>query len=113
MAYLNVCDYCLSAHSYLGKNVAKLDEAEIAANRSGASNDAKADVAVRLATAIVRQRGHIDDAALTAARAAGFGDAEIVEIVAHVALNTLTNYINEVAGTEIDFPAVSPALHAA
>lgn len=113
VADLNGCNYCLSAHTYLGKNVAKLDEAEIAANRSGASNDAKADVAVRLATAIVRQRGHIDDAALTAARAAGFGDAEIVEIVAHVALNTLTNYINEVAGTEIDFPAVSPALHAA
>ncbi len=46
-------------------------------------------------------------------RAAGFSDAEIVEIVLHVALNTLTNYVNEVAGTEIDFPAVAPARRAA
>ena len=39
-------------------------------------------------------------------RAASYGDAEVVEIVLHVALNTLTNYINEVARTEIDFPVV-------
>jgi alkylhydroperoxidase family enzyme len=41
-----------------------------------------------------------------AVKAAGYTDAQVVEIVAHVALNTLTNYVNEVLGTEIDFPVV-------
>ena len=45
VAEVNGCDYCLSAHTYLGKNLAKLDDAEITANRNGASNDAKADAA--------------------------------------------------------------------
>ena len=74
----------------------------------GASNDPKADAAVRFAATIVRNRGHVSDADVVAVRQAGFDDAELVEIVAHVALNTLTNYVNEVARTEIDFPEVSP-----
>lgn len=104
VAEINGCVYCLSAHSYLGKHVAKLDDAEIAANRSGASNDPRADAAVRFAAAVARQRGKIGDEALTAVRNAGYSDAEIIEIVQHVALNTWTNYVNEVAQTEVDFP---------
>ncbi len=106
VAEINGCGYCLSAHTYLGKNLAKLDDAEITANRNGASNDPKADAAVRFAAKIVRERGHVSDADVSAVKAAGYGDDEIVEIVAHVALNTLTNYINEVAKTDIDFPKV-------
>lgn len=113
VAEVNGCGYCLSAHTYIGKNLAKLDDAEITANRNGASNDLKADAALRFAVAVVQNRGHVDDAAIAAVRAAGFGDAEIVEIVVHVALNTLTNYINEVAKTDIDFPAIAPARRAA
>jgi uncharacterized peroxidase-related enzyme len=112
VAEVNGCNYCLSAHTYLGKNVAKLDDAEIAANRHGSSNDATADAAVRLAVKIVNARGHVADADIAAARLAGFSDAELIEIILHVALNTLTNYVNEVAGTVIDFPAV-PAAHQA
>ena len=107
VAQINGCGYCLAAHSYLGKNLAKLDDAEIAANRRGGSRDAKADAAVRFAAAVTQQRGHVDDAALRAVRAAGYDDAQIVEIVMHVALNTWTNYLNEVAHTEIDFPRAS------
>lgn len=106
VAEINACGYCLSAHTYLAKTVAKLDDGEITANRSGASNDPKADVAVRFAAMVVRARGHVTDADVLAVKAAGFDDAEIVEIVLHVALNTLTNYVNEVARTEIDFPVV-------
>lgn len=106
VAEINGCGYCLSAHTYLGKKLAKLDDAKIAANRSGTSHDAKADAAVRFAVKIVTERGHVASADLDAVRAAGYGDAEIVEIVLHVALNTLTNYVNEVAGTDIDFPVV-------
>ncbi|RTL57960.1 MAG: carboxymuconolactone decarboxylase family protein [Rhodocyclaceae bacterium] len=108
VAEVNGCQYCLSAHTYLGKNLAKLDDAEMIANRKGKSNDAKADAAVRFAVAVVLQRGHIEDADLQAVKAAGYSDAQIVEIVLHVALNTWTNYINEVAKTEIDFPLAAP-----
>ncbi len=106
VAELNGCDYCLAAHTYIGQNAAKLSGAEIAANRRGGSTDAKADVAVTFAADIVRQRGQVSEESLAAVKAAGYSDAEIVEIVAHVALNTLTNYVNEVLGTEVDFPRV-------
>jgi uncharacterized peroxidase-related enzyme len=109
IAAVNGCDYCLAAHSFIGTTLAKLDAAEIAANRAGRSNDAKADAAVRFAVAMTQARGHLGDDALAAVRAAGWSDAEILEIIAHVALNTLTNYVNEVAGTEVDFPPVARA----
>jgi uncharacterized peroxidase-related enzyme len=111
VAQINNCNYCLSAHSYLGKNLAKLSDAEVAANRHGGSLDPKADAAVRFAAKVVRERGHVSDADVRAVRMAGYDDAQIVEIVQHVALNTWTNYINEVAKTEIDFP-VAQALAA-
>jgi uncharacterized peroxidase-related enzyme len=107
IAELNGCGYCLSAHTYLGKNLLKLDDAEMTANRSGASNDPKAHAAIQFAVKVARERGHISDADLKAVRMAGYDDAQIIEIVLHVALNTWTNYINEVAQTDIDFPVVA------
>ena len=106
VAQVNGCNYCLSAHSYLGKHVARLDDAEMSANRQGASNDPKADAAVRFAANVATSRGHVDADAVRAVRDAGYDDAQVIEIVLHVALNTWTNYINEVAQTEIDFPVV-------
>ncbi len=106
VAQVNGCNYCLSAHSYLAKNLARLDDAEIAANRRGGSRDPKAEAAVRFAVKVARERGHVADSDVQAVRMAGYDDAQIVEIVQHVALNTWTNYINEVALTEIDFPVV-------
>jgi len=106
VAEINGCDYCLSAHTYLGRTVAKLDHAEITANRHGASNDVKADAAVRFAVKVTRLRGHVSSEDFAAVKAAGYTDAEIIEIVQHVALNTWTNYINSVGQTEIDFPVV-------
>ncbi len=107
VAEVNGCDYCLSAHSYLGKNLAKLSDVEIAANRNGGSGDAKADAAVGFAVKLVKARGHVTDADIKAVKDAGYNDAQLIEIVLHVALNTLTNYVNEVAKTEIDFPVVT------
>jgi uncharacterized peroxidase-related enzyme len=106
VAQINGCSYCLSAHNYLGKNLAKLDDAELTANRMGKSNDAKAQAALSFAVKVANNRGAVSEADLKTAKAAGYSDAELVEIVAHVALNTLTNYINEVFKTEIDFPVV-------
>lgn len=108
IAEINQCGYCLSAHTYLGKKLARLDDAEIAANRGGTSQDAKADAAVRFAVKVALQRGHVSDEDLQAVRTAGYSDAQIIEIVQHVALNTWTNYINEVAKTDIDFPVIAP-----
>lgn len=106
IAEFNRCGYCLAAHAYLGKNVAKLDDAEIAANRNGTSADPKADAAVRFAVNVAQERGHVADSAVQAVKSAGYTDGEVMEIVLHVALNTLTNYVNTVAQTEIDFPVV-------
>ena len=107
VAEINGCDYCLSAHTYLGKNLAKLDDAEITANRSGASSDPKADAAVRFAAKVARERGHVSEDDVRAVKLAGYDDAQVIEIVLHVALNTWTNYINQVAKTDIDFPVVT------
>ncbi len=109
VAQVNGCDYCLSAHTYLATNLARLGAQEIALNRRGHSADAGADAAVSFAAAVARERGHVADDAIAAVREAGFSDAQIVEIVALVAENSFTNFLNEVARTEIDFPVVLAA----
>ncbi len=106
VAQVNGCDYCLSAHTYLALNLAKLSPEEVALNRKGHSTDSKADAAVQFAARVTKERGHLVDGDLKAVRDAGLSDEQIVEIVALVAENTFTNYLNEVAKTEIDFPVV-------
>jgi uncharacterized peroxidase-related enzyme len=104
-AEVNRCDYCAAAHTAIGRMVG-LDEAGIWAARQGQSSDEKTDAALKFARALILSRGEISDAEVTAVREAGFSDGEIVEILAHVALNIFTNYFNLTAGTEIDFPKV-------
>jgi uncharacterized peroxidase-related enzyme len=106
VAQVNGCEYCLSAHTFFGRNIARLDDTEITANRNGASNDLKMDAAVRFAAPVTCERGHVSEGALQDVRRAGDSDPEIIEIVMHVALNALTNYVNEVAGTDVDFPVI-------
>jgi uncharacterized peroxidase-related enzyme len=112
VAEVNGCAYCLSAHTYLGRTLAHLDDAEITANRSGASNDPKADAAIRFAVQLTRDQGHIREADLSAVRQAGYTDGQILEIIAHVALNVFTNTVNEALKTEIDFPVVHAGMAA-
>lgn len=111
-AQVNGCDYCLSAHSYLGAHLAKLDAAEMAANRQGHSQDARADAALVFARTVAETRGKVTDADIAAVRGAGFTDAHVIEIVANVALNVFTNLVNNVAETDIDFPVVRAAVAA-
>ena len=108
----NGCDYCLSAHDYLGANVAKLSRAELDAARNGHSEDAQVEAALRFALQVAQARGRVSDADLAAVRLAGFDEASVVEIVVNVALNVLTNYVNNVAQTDIDFPQVNAKLAA-
>lgn len=109
VAQVNGCDYCLSAHTYLGLHLAKISPEEIALNRKGTSGDAKANAAVSFAAKVARERGHVGEADIAAVRERGFTDAEVVEIIALVAENSFTNYLNEAAKTEIDFPVVRAA----
>jgi uncharacterized peroxidase-related enzyme len=106
VAQSNGCGYCLSAHTAIGA-MHGLTPAALASARRAQAADPKTAALLTLAVAINRSRGHIDDATLAAARADGLTDAEIVEVVAHVALNVFTNYLNSVAETTIDFPEVS------
>lgn len=108
-AQVNGCDYCLSAHTYLGLNLAKISSEEVALNRKGASGDPKADAAVRFATKVAQSRGKVSDAEIGAVKLAGFSEAQVIEIVAVVAENFLTNLLNNVAETDIDFPVVRTA----
>ena len=105
-AEANGCDYCLSAHNYLALNLAKLTDAEIEAARHGRSSDAHAAAAVGFAAKVAAQRGMVSDDDVRAVRAAGYSDAQIVEIVLNVALNFLTNLVNNVCQTDIDFPVI-------
>lgn len=99
----NGCDYCLSAHTLIGRNAGLSDDEILAARRGGAA-DPYSDAVVRLATAVVAARGLVAPADLKAARDAGLDDAAILEVLANVVLNTLTNYANHLAATDIDFP---------
>jgi uncharacterized peroxidase-related enzyme len=106
IAELNGCDYCLSAHNYLGLNLAKLSQAELDGARNGHSEDAHAHAALAFALKVAQNRGHVSDADLAAVRLAGFDEASVLEIVVGVALDTLTNYVNTVAQTDVDFPVM-------
>ena len=102
----NHCDYCASAHTLLGRS-AGVGEDELSANLKGVSGDARTQILLSFAKTVVAKRGFVSDHELSDARAAGISDAEIVEVVGEVALNVLTNYLNHVAQTEVDFPYVS------
>lgn len=102
---INACDYCLSAHTALGRG-AGLGDADLEKARDASAADPRLAATLRFARSVTVNRGHASEADLAEVRRAGLGDAEIVDVVANVALTTFTNYLNEVAGTEIDFPLV-------
>lgn len=104
----NRCDYCLAAHSTIGKMVGLAPE-QILSARKGHADDASTEALLRFADVLIEKRGRVDASDLAAVRAAGFGDDAIGEVVANVALNVFTNYFNHVAGTAVDFP-LAPAL---
>jgi uncharacterized peroxidase-related enzyme len=102
----NSCEYCVSAHTAIGKS-AGLSSDEIAANRAGSSLETKAAAAVEFARALNAHLGEITQAEFDAVKEAGYSDAEIVEIITHVGLNIFSNIIGKATRVEIDFPKVS------
>jgi len=105
---INQCNYCLSAHTAIGGMVG-LSAHEIENARSAKAADPKANTILDLARTLTVNRGRLTDDELQKARNAGITDGELLEVTANVALNILTNYVNHLADTEIDFPAVQPA----
>lgn len=110
VAELNECDYCLAAHTAIGKMVGLTDQ-QILDSREGSSVDRQEEAALQFARAVVEKKGRVSDADLSQVREAGYNDGEIAEIVANVVNNIFTNYFNHVAETEVDFPQ-APALAA-
>ena len=110
VAEANGCDYCLAAHSAIGKMVG-LDADTIAQSRSGVPANHRQAATASFARAVVRERGQVSPLDLQAAREGGLDDQDLLEVVANVAINILTNYTNLVAGTEVDFPKVERLAH--
>lgn len=104
----NSCQYCVSAHTAIGK-MTGLTDSEIASARNAKSASARNAAALNFAREIVAKKGRATDSDVEAVRRAGFTDGEVAEIIAHVALNVFTNYFNNTADVEVDFPKI--ALH--
>ncbi|MDX1961855.1 MAG: carboxymuconolactone decarboxylase family protein [Pirellulales bacterium] len=103
----NSCDYCTSILSAVAPS-AGLSAADILAGRTGNSADQRTKGALAFAHNVLESRGKVSDLQLAAVRQAGYDDAEIVEIVASVVLGCLTNFLNNVADTELDIPRAEP-----
>lgn len=101
----NGCQYCVSAHTAIGRH-AGLSNEEMALNRQGSSSDGRAAATVAFAKALNANLGEITTAEFEAARASGLSDGEIVEVISVVALNIFTNILGKATRVEIDFPNV-------
>ncbi|AZG17361.1 carboxymuconolactone decarboxylase family protein [Cupriavidus pauculus] len=106
---VNGCNYCLTVHSFTAAHMAKLPPDEILLARKGHASEPKRDAALQFARKVILTRGQVSDADLSAVREAGYTDANLMEIVALVAMYSLTNYFNNVFDPDKDFPAVAPA----
>lgn len=105
VANRNSCEYCLAAHTALGKK-AGLDRDALLAAQDGQSSDERVAALLAFALTLVEQRGQVDAADVEALRTHGWSDEEIVETIAQVALNLFTNYVNIALAVPIDFPSV-------
>lgn len=113
VASANDCEYCLSAHTEAGRRF-KVSEEDLRSAQEGDAADPKTRAALRFAKLLVHQRGLVSDAEVAALKASGYSNGAVLEIVASVAMNIMTNYVNHVAGTVVDFPRVeAPAAVAA
>ena len=111
LAQQNGCEYCVSAHTAIGRK-SGLTGDEISAARHGTSEDAQAAIAVKFATSLMEKKGDVSAIEIAQLRSAGFTDSDIVEIITHVGMNFLTNILGKASKVEIDFPQVELKLAA-
>jgi uncharacterized peroxidase-related enzyme len=106
VSQVNDCAYCLAAHSYHAFTQAKIHAEEIALNRTGRSAEPKTDAALRFAKKVIETRGHVSNSDLAEVRDAGYTDAQVLEIITVGTAYLLTNFLNNVADTDIDIPDI-------
>lgn len=105
-AEYNGCDYCLSAHTALGK-AQGLSQSQLDGARHAEAGEPRSLAILQFALAVLRQRGAVTETHIAEARKAGLSDSELAEIVATVALNLFTNYFNRAFAVDVDFPLVT------
>lgn len=106
VANRNSCEYCLAAHTALGRK-AGLTRETLASAQDGASDDPKTAALLAFALKLVEERGQLEPSDVQTVREHGWTDEEIVETIAQVALNLFTNYVNIALAVPIDFPTVA------
>jgi uncharacterized peroxidase-related enzyme len=106
LAQQNGCEYCVSAHTAIGRKTGLTGD-EMAAARAGTSQDAQAAVAVGFARSLMEKKGEITTLELAEMRSAGYSESDIVEIITHVGMNFLTNILGKASRVDIDFPKVA------
>ena len=109
VSQVNACEYCLAAHTVIGKMNGLTDEQILEVRAGTASFDAKLDALARLTRNIVLNRGHADPALVDAFIAAGWGKANLVDAIVLIGDKTVTNYLHGTTQVPVDFPA-APAL---
>ncbi|MDF0705746.1 MAG: carboxymuconolactone decarboxylase family protein [Bacteroidota bacterium] len=109
VAEANACNYCLSAHSFIGEKLVGIDTNTLQSAREAINADPKIAAALQFAKSLINKNGRVTAEDVETVKAAGYSDGAVGEIVAHVALNVFTNYFNNTANTDIDFPVVEVA----
>jgi uncharacterized peroxidase-related enzyme len=111
VSQVNECEYCLAAHTVIGK-MNGFTDAQVLEIRGGRARfDAKLDVLAQLARNIVQTRGHADQALVDAFLAAGWTQENLVDLIVTVGDKTISNYLHATTRIPVDFPA-APALAA-
>ncbi|WP_144147491.1 carboxymuconolactone decarboxylase family protein [Paraburkholderia sp. BCC1884] len=105
VSQVNACDYCLAAHTVIGKMTGLTDEQVLEVRAGTASFDAKLDALARLTHNIVSNRGHADPALVDAFFAAGWDKANLVDVIVIIGDKTVTNYLHGTTLVPVDFPA--------
>jgi uncharacterized peroxidase-related enzyme len=107
VACKNNAAYCSTAHTFISAKILKLDSNTIILARSGKSSRKKTQAALTFVVQLIEKKGNVSNQDVEELKREGFSDSEITEIIAHTALNILTNFITNASDVTIDFPSIS------
>lgn len=101
------CDYCTAAHTVLAELAGHSPEAARQIRTGAPTGDAKRDALVAFVRHLVTSRGTLGEEQFVAIKAAGYTDAQLVDIALAMAVITFTNVFNRINDTELDFPVAA------
>lgn len=97
------CGFCVAGHTAVATKKAGLNEDVVNALRANARvPDARLNAVADFTRAVIRSRGAVDDTELAAFKAAGFDDANALEVVLGVSLATLCNFANNLGKPDLN-----------